>query len=134
MARLLLIEDDANTRRVLYLALAGLGHHVVTAVDGGKGLRAARAEEFDLVITDLIMPEKEGIETIIELRRLQPDLRIIAVSGGPTAPMQQSNLAAAHLGAMATLAKPFTVETLAETVARVLATPVPAAAAKPSKD
>lgn len=77
--------------------------------------------QFDQVITDLMMPGKEGIETIIELRRTFPATKVIAMSGGPNSPLISSNLKAAQcLGAHATLLKPFTLEQLMTEVNQVL--------------
>lgn len=132
MARLLLIEDDDELRRVIAQALAAGGHEVFQAADGRQGIDIFHAAKFDLVLTDLVMPGKEGVETIIELRREQPLLKIIAMSGG----MPRSNFyldLAAHLGAQRTLAKPFTPTELMKVIDEVLAapaTPPPPAAKK----
>ncbi|MBI3886268.1 MAG: response regulator [Opitutae bacterium] len=120
MARILLIEDDGLLRQVIATALAGEGHTVRQAEDGVEGLACFRAGHFDLVITDLIMPRKEGIETIAELRQANPHLPILAISGAA----QNSGLyltLARQLGARRTLQKPFDFITLTRTVADLLA-------------
>ena len=103
-------------RRILERA----GHNVRVAADGDMGISLYRAEPADLVITDLIMPEKEGIETIQELREDFPEVRILAVSGGgmvdPNGPLSDAEL----FGADASLAKPFSVDELREAVAGLL--------------
>jgi len=92
------------------------GHNVRVAPDGDMGISLHRAEPADLVITDLIMPEKEGIETIQELREDFPEVRILAVSGGglvdPDGPLTDAEL----FGADASLAKPFSVAELRDAV------------------
>ncbi|MFW5681233.1 MAG: response regulator, partial [Pseudomonadota bacterium] len=88
-------------------ALEAAGHEVSSADDGDTALQRLRHETFDLVITDIIMPGKEGIELILELRRLQPDLPIIAMSGGHISGGHDVLDAAQRLGAIHTLAKPF---------------------------
>ena len=82
MARILLIDDDEQVLDMLYESLTREGYDVLRASNGEQGLRLYRQEPVDLIITDIIMPEKEGIETIIELRQDFPDVKIIAMSGG----------------------------------------------------
>ena len=120
MARILVIDDDDAVRATIRRVLERAGYLVEVAVNGADGIRFYRAAPHDLVITDLYMPEKEGIETIQELRAERPDLPILAVSGGILG--DKSGLTDAELfGASATLAKPFTTEQLQSTVARLLA-------------
>jgi len=80
--RILLIEDDADVRPALEDILRHAGFDVLAAVDGKDGLARFRQGGFDLVITDIIMPKQDGVETILALRRMHPGLRIIAISGG----------------------------------------------------
>jgi CheY-like chemotaxis protein len=82
MARILVIDDDEQVLDMLYESLTREGYGVLRASNGEQGLRLYRQEPVDLIITDIIMPEKEGIETIIELRQDFPDVKIIAMSGG----------------------------------------------------
>lgn len=120
MAKILVIDDDPQVRHLLVLALNNAGHEAVSAENGAEGVRVYRVEPTDLVITDLIMPEKEGIETIVELRREFPGVRIIAISGGGRQSGVDFLPVAAKLGAVRTLHKPFTIKELYETVAEVL--------------
>ena len=82
MAKILVIDDDDEFRNMLKQMLERGGHHVITATDGDMGIEFYRKEQTDLVITDLIMPKKEGVETIIELKKESPNVKIIAMSGG----------------------------------------------------
>lgn len=107
MARVLVIDDDELVLTMLESALLAAGHEVITATDGDQGLRALRRHPVDIIVTDIIMPGKEGIETIIEIRRLSPTIPIIAISGGGLHAGRLYLEAAARLGATRTLAKPF---------------------------
>ena len=122
MPRILLIEDDDELRKVIAQSLEHAGHEVSQAADGRQGLDIFHVANFDLVLTDLVMPGKEGVETIIELRRENPDLKIIAMSGGMPRSSFYLNLAG-HLGAQRTLAKPFTPTELLGVINEVLALP-----------
>ena len=82
MARILLIDDDVQVLATLRKMLEREGYEVVEASDGEKGLKLFRQNPTDLIITDLIMPEKEGVETIMEFNREFPGAKIIAISGG----------------------------------------------------
>src|SRR4051812_5976819 len=107
MARILIIDDDELLRGVLTKALKHAGHTVVEAMDGQKGVELSRVTKLDLVITDLVMPVQEGVETITTIRKEQPKLPIIAMSGG----LANSKLyldIAGRIGAKRMLAKPFT--------------------------
>ncbi len=120
MAKILIIDDDPALREIMRRILEPDGHDVRVAEDGARGLDLYRADPADLVITDLIMPEKEGIETIQELREEFPDVRILAVSGGgmvdPDGPLTDAEL----FGADGSLAKPFSVEALKQAANEVL--------------
>lgn len=119
MTRILLVDDDELLRRMLRLTLIKMGHVVIEAVNGNEALRLCQTEPPDIVLTDLIMPEKEGIETIRELRRLHPDVKIIAMSGGGRGSAKDYLVIAKRLGAAHTLNKPFTNEELAGAIAAV---------------
>ena len=82
MARILIIDDDQQIRQMLCRMLAQDGYEVDDAQNGEEGLARFRQQPYDLVLTDLIMPEKEGIEMIIELKSEFPGVKIIAMSGG----------------------------------------------------
>lgn len=81
-ARILLVDDDRLVSETLSAILQQAGYAITTAADGDAGLRELRSQEFDLVITDIMMPEKDGIATIMEIRRNNPLRKIIAISGG----------------------------------------------------
>ncbi len=119
MARILLIDDDDLLRGVLAKALTHHGHDVIQASDGKQGTDLARATDFDLVITDLIMPVQEGVETIITLHKEQPELPIIAMSGGTSHTKVYLDVAG-KIGARRVLSKPFTPKELIDTIAEVL--------------
>ena len=116
--RILLVEDDARVREVLHQTLAEAGYDVVAARDGEEALAVYAATPADLIITDLLMPRKDGVETIRGLRRQHPDARVIAVTG---ARGRFNRLTAArHLGAHHTLVKPFGLSDLLTAVRDVL--------------
>lgn len=116
MARVLLIDDDELVLAMLQSALLAAGHEVITAGDGDQGLRALRRQPVDIIVTDIIMPGKEGIETIIEVRRLSPTIPIIAMSGGGLHAGRLYLEAAARLGATRTLSKPFSPKKLLQEI------------------
>ena len=82
MAKILVIEDDSSFRNVLVQMLARAGYEVRQAGDGNQAVEVCASFDPDLVLTDIIMPDKEGLETIQELLSMHPNLRIIAMSGG----------------------------------------------------
>ena len=125
MAQILLIDDDDLLRGVLAKALVHAGHVVIQAADGQQGVELARATAVDLVITDLIMPVQEGVETIVKLRRERPDLPIIAISGGVTHSKLYLDIAA-KIGARRILAKPFTPQELLAAIDEVFGGKPPA--------
>ena len=107
MAKILLVDDNADILKTHGAVLRRAGHEVVTAANCNEALRLAEQNAFDLVITDLVMPDKEGIETILALRQLTPDLKIIAMSGGGRINANDYLIIARQCGAAQTLAKPF---------------------------
>ncbi len=119
MTRILLVEDDDQYRPLLERLLTRAGHEVVAVSDGAQALPSLMERPADVVITDLIMPGKEGLETIRELRRQWPDLPIIAMSGGGRRQPTDYLRAARMLGAVRTLEKPFAVDDLLATIAEV---------------
>ena len=123
MAAILLIEDDADLRESLKKALQEAGHTVVEAPDGMIGMDLFRNERPDLIITDIIMPNKDGMETIRELRREDPASKIIAISGGPHMIPDYYLDTAQVFGAVRTIAKPFRSEVLLQAVDELLAAP-----------
>jgi len=127
MARVLLVDDDTVVRDSLTFALEDAGHEVVPAVNGAEGLAALERETFDVVILDILMPEREGIETIREIRKRWKTLPVLAMSGGDKTGWSDFLRMASNLGATDTLAKPFTATELVKRVARLLGQPPPAA-------
>ena len=119
MPIVLLIEDEPEMRRVLARAL-GRRYIVVEAEDGEEGLEALRRHRPDLVVTDIIMPDKEGIETIREIQETAPGTKIIAISGGGSSGSQLFSDVARAFGADAVLMKPFALERLMAEVANLL--------------
>lgn len=106
MKQILVIDDERQVRAMLRLALERTGYAVVEASDGKEGIRLYREKLCDLIITDLIMPEKEGIEIIRELKQEFPDIKIIAMSGGGLVSPDNYLYIAGKLGARRTFAKP----------------------------
>ena len=121
MADILVIEDDDTFRDLLLMALSQQGHTVRGAINGIDGLNQFRAQPADLVITDIVMPEKEGLDTIRDLRRDFPGTRIIAMSGGVAYDPKLYLHMASRFGATAILAKPFSLARLQEAVGTALA-------------
>ncbi len=120
MARVLIIDDNENVCKFVAKALED-EHVVVSAPNGEAGMDAFRDAPFDMVITDIFMPGKDGIETIREIRQFSAATKIVAVSGGGGTYWSNTLKAAEMLGATHCLAKPFTVEQLQETVRNALA-------------
>jgi DNA-binding response OmpR family regulator len=120
VARILIIDDDSALRQTMVKIVSKAGHTADQAEDGQVGLSLFQGGAYDLVVTDLLMPEKEGIETIIELREHKPDVKILAVSGGllqdRTGPLEDAEA----LGADASLPKPFSVDEFTTAVNNLL--------------
>lgn len=112
MANILLVDDDPYVLEALSITLMESGHHVTTARNGNFAIEHADSGQFDLVITDILMPDKEGLETISYLRRNHPELRIIAISGGARVSSTQYLNMAKAMGAEQALAKPFSASEL----------------------
>lgn len=121
MATVLIIDDEAPVRRVLRTALERAGHTVEEAADGVEGMKRYRTAPADLVITDMFMPDQDGIETIQLLREEFPDCRILAISGGFVVGAGGTLTDAMLFGANAILAKPFSIEQITSAVNSLLA-------------
>jgi len=106
VARILVVDDDEQIRTMLVMTLEEAGYEADEAADGRAAIRKQREKPADLVITDLIMPEKEGLETIMDLRKEWPSTKIIAISGGGRAVPGDYLLHARHLGAARVFRKP----------------------------
>jgi len=118
--RILIVDDDASIRRTLRLLLSRAGYDVLQASDGLEAVRLWRDRGGDLVITDLHMPEKDGIQTIIELLSHSPGTRIIAMSGGGQTKRLDLLGNFSLLGSVLTIEKPFTVAEMLATVRQAL--------------
>jgi DNA-binding NtrC family response regulator len=116
MGRILLVDDHAEFLAIQQELLERAGHTVVTASDGNKAISALKKGEIDLVITDIIMPGREGLETIMELQRHEPLIKIIAMSGGGVIGGQSYLELAEKFGAILSLEKPFNEATLLASV------------------
>ena len=116
MARILIIDDEPQIRSMLRLMLERDGYEVVEAPDGIEGIRAYRRKPADLIITDLIMPNKDGIGMIIDLQKEFPDVKIIAMSGGGLNKPEGYLKGAKKLGATCTLTKPIDREKMLRAV------------------
>jgi DNA-binding response OmpR family regulator len=117
---ILVVDDDTSVLDVLSEMLRLEGHDVTTAENGKDAVHWVVNQGFDLVITDLIMPEKEGLETITDIRRQSSEMPIIAISGGGRVGPNDYLETARFIGANATLAKPFAREELISTVDSLL--------------
>jgi CheY-like chemotaxis protein len=120
MANILIIDDESEGRYAIRAVLEDIGHSVAEAGTGTEGLERFQEGKYDLVICDIIMPDKEGIETIVEIRQIEPDQRIVAISGGGRIKKEDYLAVAAAVGATHTISKPFDAETLTEMVTRIL--------------
>jgi len=122
MPRVLILDDDDMVRQLVHETLTGAGFDVRTAKSGYLALEVLRSEHFDLIITDIVRPEKDGLETIQEVLRGNPGMKILAMSGGgsylpPTEDLTASRL----LGAYRTLFKPVSPHLLVNEVHATLA-------------
>lgn len=104
---MLVIEDDRPLLLAMARAFTNAGAQVILAPDGAEGLKRFMTSSPDLVVTDIIMPEREGIETILAMKAARPEVPILAISGGGQTPAREFLTLAKGLGADAVLAKPF---------------------------
>jgi DNA-binding response OmpR family regulator len=120
MTRILVIDDDQLVLDMLYDSLTREGYDVLRASNGKQGLSLFRKEPVDLIITDIIMPEKEGIETIIELRKDFPDVKIIAISGGGRVGTKDYLQMAKMFGVQRTFTKPVARKQLLDAIRELI--------------
>ncbi len=120
MKKILVMDDEAAIRSMLKKLLEREGYFVITASEGKEGMDLFNKESMDLVVTDLIMPEKEGIEVIMELRKKYPDVPVIAMSGGGRNSPEVYLNTAKLLGARAVLEKPVQTKIFLDAVKRAL--------------
>ena len=111
-ANVLIVEDDLELLRVMSHALEAAGHTVLQAADGEAGLKLFRAEPPDLVVCDIVMPDRDGIELIPEMRALHPAVKLLAISGRQMIGALDVLSLARRVGADAVLGKPFAMEAL----------------------
>ncbi|HTM58153.1 MAG TPA: response regulator [Candidatus Udaeobacter sp.] len=116
MARILIMDDEAPIRSLLRRALENAGHEVFEAGNGTEGMQCYLEHPADVVISDILMPEKEGLECILELKRLNPAVCIIAISGGSPRSNLDVLAIARHFGARKTFQKPFDLQKLIKAI------------------
>jgi DNA-binding NtrC family response regulator len=109
---ILIVDDDAQIRKLITAILKREGYDVITAANGRLALQALASQVADLVITDLIMPEKEGIETIMEIKQKHPGIPVIAISGGGKLNPKTYLGIAMQIGAVSTMTKPIDTASL----------------------
>lgn len=120
MPRILVIDDDDLVRGMLRDVLERAGYEVLEAQDGNVGLQLFRGHTIDIIITDILMPEKEGLETIMDIRNESPNAKIVAISGGgKVGPFAYLKLAE-RFGAQRVFSKPLKMATLLEAVDELL--------------
>jgi len=126
---ILVVDDEPDLCELISRMLARAGHKVTSAGDGDEATRLIAKQKFDIVLTDVIMPEKDGIEVIGELRRKQPNVRIVAMSGGGHVALDQYLKIAKGMGAHGILQKPFSNDELLATIESVMVKDGPAGTA-----
>ena len=122
MASILLVEDDDQLRTMLKVLVNGAGYDVSEAASGVGVCDMHKRQRFDLIITDLVMPDIEGLEVIMDLRRIDQNVPIIAMSGAEQAGARNYLKLAQKLGAQLTLSKPFSNQEFLNAVSRFLET------------
>ena len=123
MQRILIIDDDHHILLMIKKMLERAGFEVELASNGNEGLELFKRLQVDLVITDIIMPEKEGLETIREMKRLRADLKIIAMSGGGKVSSDNYLNMAKIFGASRIISKPFSQKQMVSAVQELLGEP-----------
>jgi DNA-binding response OmpR family regulator len=120
MAGILIVEDDGDLREMLKIALTKNKYTVLEASDGKEAITKFKSSVTDLVITDIIMPQEEGLKVIMKIREIKPAIKIIAISGGGKAgPASYLNIAKA-LGADEVFSKPFSINDLTNKVKELI--------------
>ena len=122
MTRILLVDDDDLSRTTVHQMLERAGHDVRSTDSGREALTLYRADPAELVVTDLIMPDTDGLELIQELRKHHAAVRILAISGGGRVNANEYLTVARRFGASGVLAKPFSNQELREAVTAALGT------------
>ena len=117
--RILVIDDEPSALDLLRRILEGEGYEVQTATNGQEGVKLFRQQPFDLVVTDMVMPVQDGLQTIFELRNDAPNIPVIAISGGGTISKERYLTVVGYLDKITTIAKPFTIEAIANAAAQI---------------
>lgn len=120
MKKILLIDDEKLTLHLVKKSLEEEGFHVEVAYDGESGLELYRLNPADLVITDIVMPIKDGLKTIMELREIDADIPVIAISGGGAIAKERYLSIAGFLDNVRTVAKPFNSTELLKVIRELL--------------
>jgi DNA-binding NtrC family response regulator len=120
MSRILIVDDNINLRGILRQILESAGHQVREASNGVEAMKVLSEGPAELVITDVIMPDKEGIETVIEIRKIFPDMKIIVMSAGGRFGPEDYLETATVFGANRTIAKPFSRNDILKTVQELI--------------
>jgi two-component system response regulator (stage 0 sporulation protein F) len=116
MAKILIIDDEEPIRKLLARILQKAGYETIQAANGREGVQLCALSQVDLVITDIVMPEGEGFETIMQLRRIHPDVKIFAMSGAAVGMNLDVLSIASSFGAIRTFEKPFQPELILNAV------------------
>ena len=124
MATILITDDDPTLRAIAAELLAAEGHRILEALDGDEAIRILEEEAVDLLVLDMLMPNKDGLETILELRRRKTPVRILAISSGGSMDLDSLLRTAMVFGADRLMSKPLRLSTFASTVAEMLAAPL----------
>jgi DNA-binding response OmpR family regulator len=121
VAKILICDDDDMYRQIADAAFAGIGHELTFAMNGDDALALLKAKPIELVITDLVMPGKDGLELIRAMRSARSELPILAMTGGVSSLKEPLLVAASALGADAVIEKPFRPQALRERAVALLA-------------
>lgn len=117
MARIIIVDDDEHFRKVYSQILNQNGHEIAEAFDGSDGVEVLIAKPVDIAVIDIMMPIRDGFDIISDIKKLFPNIKIIAVSGSAT---DEELIRAKNMGADITLAKPFESRFLIEAINKVL--------------
>lgn len=121
MARILVVDDEPEVLLLLTDILESVGHEVIRATNGEEGLREFQKGNVDLIVTDIIMPDKEGLESIMDYKQLNPEVKIIAISGGARIGPHTYLKMAEKFGAKRVFSKPFRNKELLDAIEELLA-------------
>ena len=117
MARILIIDDEFEVRSTMRFMLEREGHNVIEALDGVEGIQRFLEHPTDLIITDILMPNQDGIETLLQLHADHPDVPVIVISGNAAEHLDLAR----EFGARSVLSKPFKYQDLINAVSQALA-------------